>query len=543
MKRSIFLIWMAVALMTVIMTGCKEDETAVTGVTLDQTAYTLMEGTEFTLVAAVEPSNAYNREIKWATMNPTIADVDADGKVIAKAAGTATITVITMDGGFKEECIVTVTPKPVAVSGIMVQPTCELEMDKEGWLTYILTPSTANNKVVTAESSNTGIASVVEIDAENNRIKMKGTGTGSTTVTVTTMDGGFSGECAVNVIMHVSAITVQPTLDLGVEKEEWLTYTITPATATNQSVTAVSDTPGIANVVGTDTLNNRIRVKSFSTGTARITVTALDGNYTDVCTVTVSGKAPPILGNRLINPGFESMNEGIPDNGNVSFSSDNTPGWIGLQGTTWFADFYKTGEEKLPPLNVGPGPTSISNSTRVNSKIGNWWSKANGFPFVNPVPHLPTYTFLVGSNLGRTGGGANATSGFYQIVEVTPGETYRFGGRTGARGASTTDLENFKDGRMMILSPDGMTVYDWSPVDYKQGDGNPDLTMTTIGTHVVTFFVFEKEWTAPPNVTKVRLQYAQRNFTVDTGSIETTGIGTPIVCWDEMFFEFVKSGD
>ena len=167
MKRSIFLIWMAVALMTVIMTGCKEDETAVTGVTLDQTAYTLMEGTEFTLVAAVEPSNAYNREIKWATMNPTIADVDADGKVIAKAAGTATITVITMDGGFKEECIVTVTPKPVAVSGIMVQPTCELEMDKEGWLTYILTPSTANNKVVTAESSHTGIASVVEIDAEN----------------------------------------------------------------------------------------------------------------------------------------------------------------------------------------------------------------------------------------------------------------------------------------------------------------------------------------------------------------------------------------
>ncbi|MEN6324343.1 MAG: Ig-like domain-containing protein [Proteiniphilum sp.] len=543
MKRNIFLISTTVLLLTVIMTGCKEDENAVTGVTLDQTAYTLMAGTEFSLVATVEPSNASNREVKWATMNPTIADVDADGKVIAKAAGTATITVITMDGGFKKECIVTVTPEPVAVSGILVQPTLELEMDKEEWLTYILTPSTANNKVVTAVSSDTGIASVVEIDAENNKIKLKGTGPGSAKITVTTVDGGFSAECTVNVIMHVSGITVQPTLSLGVEKEEWLMYTIAPASATNKSVMAVSDAPNVANVVGIDTLNNRIKVKSYSTGTARITVTALDGNYTDVCTATVSGKAPPILGNRLINPGFESINEGVIDNGNVSLSSINTPGWIGLQGTTWFADFYKAGEERLPPLNVGPGPTSVSNSSRVNSKIGNWWSKSNGVPFVNPVPHLPTYTFLVGSNLCRTGGGGNATGGFYQIVEVTPGETYRFGGRTGARGASTTDLENFKDGRMMILSPDGMTVYGWFPVDYKQGDGNPDLTMTTIGTHVVTFFVFEKEWTAPANVTEVRLQYAQRNFTVDTGSVETTGIGTPIVCWDEMFFEFVKSGD
>ena len=542
MKRSIFLIWTAVAFLTVSMTACKDDKIAVTGVTLDKVTYSLQEGTGFTLTASIEPANADNRNVKWATMNPVIADVSANGKVTAKTAGTATITVITMDGGFKKECVVTVTPGPVPVSGISVQPAFELETGKEDWLTYTIIPATAANKMVTAESDDPSVAEVVEIDAENSRIKLKGNSTGTADITIITVDGGFKRECVVTVtpeFIPVSDITVQPAFELEVDEEDWLTYTIIPATATDKLITAESDDSGIVDVVEIDAENGRIRLKGISEGIAGITVTTLDGNHSDFCTVTVSSSQ--IFGNRLINPGFESINPGVNDNGNVAFSN-NVPGWDHLVAT-WFNDFYKKDEEKLPPAGAGPGSTAAANSSRVNSNIGNWWNNANGVPFVNPVPDLqPPYTFLVGSNLCRTGGGANATGGFYQIVPVTPGETYKFGGRTAARAGNDTDIRNFKDGRMMILSPDGMTVYDWFPVDYENGDGNPDLTLCNHGSHIMTYFVAEEKWKNPEdsNITEIRFQYVQRNFTeAGGGSVETTGLGTPIICWDEMFFELV----
>jgi len=542
MKRSIFLIW-TVVLLTVTMTACKDDKIAVTGVTLDKVTFSLQAGTDFILIANIEPENADNKNVKWATMNPVIADVSANGKVTAKTAGTATITVITMDGGFKKECVVTVTPGPVPVSGISVQPTFEIETGKEEWLTYTIIPATAANKLVTAESETPDVADVVEIDAENSRIKLKGNSTGTADISIITIDGGFKRECVVTVtpeFIPVNNITVQPTFELEIDKEDWITYTIIPETATNKLVTAESEPPGIADVVEIDAENSRIKLKGISTGTADIIVTTLDGDHSDFCTVTVSsGK---IYGNRLINPGFESINTGVNDNGNVALTN-NIPGWDHLVAA-WFNDFYKTNEEKLPPTGAGPGSTAPGNTTRVNSNIGNWWNQANGVPFVNPVPGLlPSYTFLVGSNLCRVGGGGNATGGFYQTVPVTPGETYKFGGRTGGRGGNKTDFENFKDGRMMILSPDGMTVLAWFSVDYENGDGNPDLTLCNHGSHIMTFFVAEKKWKNPEdsNITEVRFQYAQRNFTVDAGgSLETTGLGTPIICWDEMFFELVE---
>ena len=83
----------------------------VTGITLDKTALEITVGETATLTASVTPDNATDKSITWSSANESIATVDQNGKVTAKAAGTVKITATAKDGsGVKGECEVTVTP-------------------------------------------------------------------------------------------------------------------------------------------------------------------------------------------------------------------------------------------------------------------------------------------------------------------------------------------------------------------------------------------------------------------------------------------------
>ena len=60
------------------------------------------EGTyKRTLTATVYPDTAINKELTWTSSDPNIATVDSNGVVLAKKAGTTTITVTTADGNKK----------------------------------------------------------------------------------------------------------------------------------------------------------------------------------------------------------------------------------------------------------------------------------------------------------------------------------------------------------------------------------------------------------------------------------------------------------
>ena len=85
-------------------------EKKVTGVTLNTETLELFTGGSATLTATVEPSDAANQNVTWASSDPSVATVDAAGKVTAVGAGTATITVTTVDGGKTAACTVTVRP-------------------------------------------------------------------------------------------------------------------------------------------------------------------------------------------------------------------------------------------------------------------------------------------------------------------------------------------------------------------------------------------------------------------------------------------------
>jgi M6 family metalloprotease-like protein len=90
---------------------------AVTGVKVNGTL-SLTAGNSGQLSAAVSPSNATNKKVSWSSSNTSVASVDGNGKVTAKSAGKASITVATADGNYKASCSVTVsaasaaTPKP-----------------------------------------------------------------------------------------------------------------------------------------------------------------------------------------------------------------------------------------------------------------------------------------------------------------------------------------------------------------------------------------------------------------------------------------------
>ena len=80
----------------------------VTSVTLDKSTLNLtVGGTVGTLVETVNPVNATNKSVTWSSYNTAVATV-ANGKVNPLAAGTAIITVKTVDGGKIATSLVTV---------------------------------------------------------------------------------------------------------------------------------------------------------------------------------------------------------------------------------------------------------------------------------------------------------------------------------------------------------------------------------------------------------------------------------------------------
>ena len=75
----------AIAAAVVLTSGSGNNETHVTGVSLDKSSMSLEVGGTGTLAATVAPSNASNKNVTWSTSNATVATV-SNGTVKAVAA-------------------------------------------------------------------------------------------------------------------------------------------------------------------------------------------------------------------------------------------------------------------------------------------------------------------------------------------------------------------------------------------------------------------------------------------------------------------------
>lgn len=91
-------------------TPTDSDNIPITSISLNKSSLSLYIGDTQTLVATIAPNNATDKSLVWSSSNPSIATVE-NGKIIAKAVGSATITVSNIDGTKKATCNVKVINK------------------------------------------------------------------------------------------------------------------------------------------------------------------------------------------------------------------------------------------------------------------------------------------------------------------------------------------------------------------------------------------------------------------------------------------------
>ena len=183
----------AIAITGAITVTAATIETA-TGVSLNKTATTISVGGDETLTATVAPANATNKAVTWSSSDNTVATVDATGKVTGIKAGTAGITVTTVDGSHTATCTVTVQAGTIAVSGISLNKTATtVSVGGDETLMATVAPANATNKAVTWRSSDNAVATV---DANG---KVTGIKAGTAIITVTTLDSNHTATCTVTV--------------------------------------------------------------------------------------------------------------------------------------------------------------------------------------------------------------------------------------------------------------------------------------------------------------------------------------------------------
>ncbi|WP_051656712.1 starch-binding protein [Butyrivibrio sp. AE3004] len=170
-----------------------EKAVSVTGVKLDKHKVKIGKTGTYKLTADILPADATDKEVTWSSSDNSIAEVSAEGLIKAKKKGSCIITVTTKDGGFKDDCKVTVTKK-VKVEGVKLNKSKKtLTEGKTFALKATLKPKKATISDVKWSSSDKNVATV----DENGVVTAVSKGTA--TITVTTVEGNYKATCKISV--------------------------------------------------------------------------------------------------------------------------------------------------------------------------------------------------------------------------------------------------------------------------------------------------------------------------------------------------------
>ena len=237
-----------------------------------------------TLEPKITPSNAESKTtISWSSSAPAVATVSEKGLVTAVSEGEAVITATTSNG--KTASIkATVSTNVIAVTEITIsKTTLELTEGDTDKLSATISPANASDPSVSWHSSN---ESIVTVDENGN---IKAVKAGSATITAEASNGK-TATCTVTVKgIPVDGITLsQSALTLTEGENATLTATVTPANASDKTVTWSSNDTAVATVDATG------KVTAVAPGTA--TITAKAGEKTATCTVTVKAKIIEVTG-------------------------------------------------------------------------------------------------------------------------------------------------------------------------------------------------------------------------------------------------------
>ncbi len=332
---------------------------AVTSVSLNKQTLSLVEGNSETLTATVAPSDATNKAVSWKSSDASVASVDNSGKVTAVKAGSATITVTTTDGSKTATCYVTVTAKTIEVNNVGLDKS-EMEMvaGDSYQFTVTIKPDNASDKTLSWSSSDENVATV------DNTGKVTAVSEGKVTITVKTSNPAQSASCDITVkaaSIPVTGVNIDSwIINLGVNETAAIAYTIQPDDATNKEVTFSSDN---TDVVAVDSEGTLVGVSS---GSAKVTVTTVDGGYSSVCTVNVVGSVGTIEVDGFFYKDYGTASlELIPDpSGAKKYSGDITiPGKVTYGGIEFTVESIGArmfnGNDELKSVTIEPGVREI----------------------------------------------------------------------------------------------------------------------------------------------------------------------------------------
>ena len=292
-----FIAAIAAALFSMTLFSCGPDEpdnngptgpttVAVTGVTLNKTSLSMVEGNSETLTATVSPDNATNKAVSWKSSDASIASVDGTGKVTAVKAGSATITVSTTDGSKTATCSVSVTPKTISVTGVAIEPsTLEIKEGATFQLKATVSPADASQAVDWASPS----PHIATVD-QNGLLTAVAPGT----VRIVVRSKAFTdkqGFCDVtvtqdNTLTGISLDADEITIAAGDSRN--LTVIFYPEYASNKNVTWKSSDASVVTV-------SDGKVFGLKEGTATVTATSEEGSFTAECVVIVGKAEGPLI--------------------------------------------------------------------------------------------------------------------------------------------------------------------------------------------------------------------------------------------------------
>ncbi len=206
-----------------------------TSISLNESSLSLHTGDSYQLNYTLIPSGA-SETVSWASNNPEVVSVSDTGLITCNKVGYATIEAITSNN-LIATCEVTVEA-PVVSSIYFKEDFLTLTIDEEAILSYVITPTNAENKNVTFASSNEAIVSV------DNSGKVKALAEGSSIITVTTEQGSYTDTMTINVTTDLSEKLwdlSQNHLRTGIKSLNF--YSLND---THGSLTQVDSDPGIA---------------------------------------------------------------------------------------------------------------------------------------------------------------------------------------------------------------------------------------------------------------------------------------------------------
>ena len=376
--------------------GCtvtvKQKEIAITGIGLNKSTTSLTEGESETLTATIAPSNATgDKTVKWSSSKEAVVAVDSNGKITAKKAGTAVITV-TSSNGKSASCTVTVKQKEIAITGIgLNKSTTSLTEGESETLTATIAPSNATgDKTVKWSSSNGAVAAV----DSNGKVTAKKAGTA--VITATSSNGKTAG-CTVTVKQkdtYTGLRDVNGTLTYFANGQADKTYTGFVSYAGNNYyvINGVVDT-SYTNVTydGKDWLyveNGKVRydytgIRPNENGWWRIENGKVNFNYT--------GVAENENGWWRIEGGKVNFDyNGIAENengwwkiegGKVNFDytgvAENENGWWRIEGGKVNFDYYGVAENENGWWKIEGGKVNFDYTGIAENENG-WWRIENG---------------------------------------------------------------------------------------------------------------------------------------------------------------------